>query len=97
MDSKDEFDLERMLARSQLGLSIMFVAGYFGLIWLTSQKYVDGSYVKDLTPIVGIIVYYWFQRQRPHSGTDGNGTNHAAQSETAARPTPAPVADQPPK
>jgi hypothetical protein len=88
-----EFDLEKMLARSQLWLSVMFIVGYFSLVVATAAKWLDASILKDVTPFVGIIIYYWFQRQRPHSavdGTNGNGdtphvpttpVNPASQSE----------------
>lgn len=69
------FDLERMLARSQFTLSVLFIVGYFALLVLAGLKTIDGSYAKELTPLVGIIVYYWFQRQRPHSANDSTGAD----------------------
>jgi len=66
----EEFDLERMLARSQFGLSILLLVGYFVLIALAGMKLIDVSIVKDITPFIGIVVYYWFQRQRPRTGND---------------------------
>jgi len=73
-----EFDIERMLARSQLLLSVLVILGYFVLLILAGFGKMDGTYAKELTPLIGIVIYYWFQRQRPHSevdGTNGNGTN----------------------
>jgi hypothetical protein len=77
-----EFDIERMLARSQLLLSILIIVGYFALLVLAGFGKMDGTYAKELTPFVGILVYYWFQRQRPHSAVDGTNGN-----DTTANPT----------
>lgn len=70
--NNDLFDLERMLARAQFTLSLLFVFGYFGLVAWTVSQHASTDLVKDLATPVGIIVYYWFQRQRPQSGADGN-------------------------
>lgn len=70
-----EFDLERMLATSQFRITIIFIVGYFGLVVATAMKLIDSAVLKDVSPFVGIIVYYWFQRQRPHSATDGENGN----------------------
>lgn len=77
----EEFNMERMLARSQLLLSVLFIAGYFGLIACSAMKLIDSSFQKDLTPFVGIVVYYWFQRQRPHTAVDGT-------VDTGSKPVP---------
>lgn len=69
----EEFDLEKMLARSQFALSLIFILSYFAIIgvaaWLNSGFLKD--VIKDVATPVSIIVYYWFQRQRPHSAGDG--------------------------
>lgn len=81
--NNDEFDLERMLARSQFTITIVFIIGYFGLVVATAMKVLDSTILKDVSPFVGMIIYYWFQRQRPHSATDGtNGTGDKPQVPT---------------
>lgn len=87
----NEFDLERMLARSQLFLSVIFIFGYFGLLGAAALKWIDGSYVKELTPIVGIIVFFWFNRQRPRSAADQNDASGGAAA-SAKNPTRPPSA-----
>ncbi len=86
--NNNEFDLERMLARSQFGLSVLFVLGYFAVIGLGISKVIDAGFAKDVakdlgTP-VGIIVYYWFQRQRPNSANDGNNSSAPSGGDAAA-------------
>lgn len=86
-----EWDVERLLARSQLGLSILIFAGYFSVMGLAAFNKIDGSYVKELTPIVSLVAFYWFQRQRPQSATDQNGHERAPANPTVISPeTPKP-------
>ena len=63
-------DLGRLLARSQLGLSVLLILGYFGLWLLAGLHWITSEAPKDVTPFVGIVVYFWFQRARPHSADD---------------------------
>ncbi len=77
-----EFDLERMLARSQFTITLIFLIGFFGLLAAMATKYIDAAIAKEIIatigPIVSIIVFFWFNRQRPHSAadqTDGTSKN----------------------
>ena len=75
-------DLGKLLARSQLGLSVLVILGYFGLWLLAGLHRISTDAPKDVTPFVGMVVYFWFQRTRPHSADDPPDSN----------PTPPPQA-----
>jgi hypothetical protein len=67
-----EFDLEKMLAKSQFALSLIVLLGYFGIIGLGA--WLNNGFLKDIckdvaTP-VSIVIFYWFNRQRSRSGSD---------------------------
>jgi hypothetical protein len=72
-------DVNILLARYQFRLSLIIVAGYFGLIVATAMHQLDMSFVREVTPITMLVVMYWFQRQRHQTTidaeTNGNG-NH---------------------
>ncbi len=80
------FDLERMVARSQLALSFVLIIGHYILIALTAMKVVDESYLHDSTQLVSLVVFYWFQRQRPQSATDAAQNGNTPQG-AAPNPT----------
>jgi Zn-dependent protease with chaperone function len=65
---------QRHIAIAQVGLSAVFLFGYFGLLWLfLSGKYLDPNEWRDaviallgvVTGSVGTIVAFWFSRSRP--------------------------------
>lgn len=68
-----EWDVEKLLARSQLGLSILILGGYILLLGLAALKLTDIQYAKEMTPLASLVGFYWFQRQRPQTATDNNG------------------------
>ncbi len=84
-------EVGRLLARSQLFLSTLLILGYFGLLFMAGLKLISSDAGRDLTPIVGIVVYFWFQRQRAHSDDDppnGEPSNPTLAPQAPAKPTP---------
>lgn len=79
-------DLGKLLARSQLGLSVLLILGYFGLWLLAGLHRISSDAPKDVTPFVGIVIYYWFQRQRPHSADDPSSDQNPTSPPPAAKP-----------
>ena len=89
-----EFDLEKMLARSQFALSLIFILSYFTIIgvaaWLNSGFLKD--VIKDVATPVSIIVFFWFNRQRPRSGNDVADTK----DDSSTPPLPQPPTEKSP-
>lgn len=69
----NEFVLEKFVARCQLFVSTLWLAGYFIAVLLASplfNKALDPTYVRDMTPITMLIITFWFQRERSRSAAD---------------------------
>lgn len=64
------YSLGKLLARWQGCLSVFLLVGYFGLWVLAGLHRISEDAPKDVTPFVGMVVYFWFQRARPHSADD---------------------------
>lgn len=70
--------MEHVVARAQIVLSAVFLTGYFAMLALfilghvhTPETWKDtlAALLSVLTAGVLLILNYWFQRQRPQSGT----------------------------
>jgi hypothetical protein len=66
----NKVDNDRFLARCQLLITTLIILIYAGLWILAGIGKITADAPKDMTAFVGIIIYYWFQRQRPHSAGD---------------------------
>lgn len=65
---------DRIVAAAQVALSLVYIGGYFFMLWLflkgqigTPVEWKDqlGVLIGVLTAGVGIILNFWFQRSRP--------------------------------
>lgn len=79
-------DVGKLLARSQLGLSVLFIVGYFGLWVLAGLHKITPDAPKDVTPFVGMVAYFWFQRTRPQSADDPSPDPNPTSPPQAAKP-----------
>lgn len=60
----------RILALSQLILSLIIIIGFFIILGLVLYFKLDLAVVRELSPMILLVLYFWFQRQRPHSDDD---------------------------
>lgn len=64
----------RLLACAQIWLSVLVLVAFFGLLFLIVLRVGDKEVLKDLiqllSPLVTLVLFFWFQRQRPHSDDD---------------------------
>lgn len=72
----------KLVGPAQTLLSVLFLLGYFGLLWLfLSGKYLDPTEWRDaviallgvVTGSVGTIVSFWFNRSRPQEQPEYRG------------------------
>lgn len=65
---------DRIVAGAQVALSVIYIGGYFAMLWLflmghirTPVEWKDqlGVLIGVLTAGVGVILNFWFQRSRP--------------------------------
>lgn len=80
----NNWNIDRLIVLGQLGMSFMFLAGYFVIMILilvgqadvpSGMKDTFGNLVSILTAFSGAIVYFWFQRARS-KGTEPDPTQH---------------------
>lgn len=76
----------RVAGRAQVGLSYFFLSGFFAVVAAQGLGYLKTDMLSQLSPIVMLVMTFWFQRQRT-SVDDPHQTN----------PTTAPQAQEPPK
>jgi hypothetical protein len=98
MDPFKEFVIELRLAWFQFTISLILIFGYFALMYLaTVVKSVDTSYVRDLSPIIMLVVTFWFQRTRPRGGNDNLGSNSGNVTVNPTTPAIKPPEVKPPE
>jgi hypothetical protein len=63
-------DVARLLARSQLAITLLVLIGFFLMLVGEGMHLLSAGTSKEFSPYVGVIVFFWFQRQRPRSDDD---------------------------
>jgi drug/metabolite transporter (DMT)-like permease len=96
MDPLKELTLELRLAWFQYTISLILIFGYFTLMYIVAvTKAIDAAYLRDMTPILMLVITFWFQRTRPRSTNDNAGSNSGNVTVNNPPPAKAPEANPP--
>lgn len=76
----------RLLAVSQLALSLLLIVCFFITLGFVLYLKLDLAIVRELSPMILLVLYFWFQRQRPHSDDDpsAGGASNGSSSKSSS-------------
>lgn len=71
----------RKAGNAQVGLSYLFLIGFFAALFLQGLGYLKIDVVNECKEMVMLVLYFWFQRQRE------TGPEHSPTPSIAPNPT----------